>query len=109
VQVAIAVLGSLPGQVEWPARVGGCSVRNRVDPVPIGVHTEGATANRFLDADHAAHLVAGLRGAIEDLPRMSVRSKRLSLHDADAREHPEPIGIGETGRLAVDQALELVE
>jgi hypothetical protein len=52
------------------------------------MRSERAT-DEFFGADHAAHLVAGLRGAVENLAGARIGTEWLALDDAKRRQLPE--------------------
>src|SRR6185437_497332 len=72
-------------------------------------HTQRAAVKNLYEADDTARLVAGLRGPIENLPCMGIRSERLALDDSDCRQHAQPIGTGEIVAFAIHEELELIE
>jgi hypothetical protein len=92
-----------------PARIGGCSICDWIDPAPVWIDAKGAAADDLLKADCAAHFVCGLGGPIEDCARVRSGFERLILDDADRRQHAAPNGVANVGAVTVEQQLELVE
>ena len=99
----------LPGKVEALERAGRSDVIQRIDPLPVRMDFQRTGGVRFLEADDPAHLVSGLRGAVEDCAGLFIGRKRLSLDDSDGGKHPKRIGFSEMGTFAIDEFLEVVE
>src|SRR5262249_61732065 len=82
VEIEIPTVLSPPRQIERPAGVFRRSVRDGVDPTAIRVRSQGAAGDGFIEGEYSAHLVRGLRGAVEDRARSLIELERLALHEA---------------------------
>ena len=107
--IQIATRCAPPLQVQRPTRILRRAVGDGIEPVAVRIDVKVAATDNVLKANDAAHLVAGLRGPVEDRLGLCIGVKGLPLDDADGSEHAERIGFGKIGALAIHELLQLIE